>query len=164
MRRPEEKIIDIEEAYRISREIRAKGKKIAFTNGCFDIIHMGHISTFIEAKKHAEFLFVGINTDDSIKRLKGERRPIIPLGMRMYVVAACEAVDYVIPFSDDTPYKIIALLEPDVLVKGEDWPEESIVGADIVKSKGGKVLRVKLVEGISTSEIINKILRIYKEG
>ncbi|MCS7212857.1 MAG: D-glycero-beta-D-manno-heptose 1-phosphate adenylyltransferase [Candidatus Calescibacterium sp.] len=163
MRDPQDKIVDPEKAYIISEKIRSEGKKIAFTNGCFDILHAGHVKTFLEAKKNADFLFVGINTDQSVRRLKGIRRPIIPLEMRQVVVAACEAVDYVVPFSEDTPYSLISQIQPDVLVKGEDWEESSIVGADIVKKRGGKIIRVKLVQGISTSEIIRKILNVYRE-
>jgi D-beta-D-heptose 7-phosphate kinase/D-beta-D-heptose 1-phosphate adenosyltransferase len=100
---------------------------------------------------------VGINDDDSVRRLKGQDRPILPLSARQIVLAAIESVDYVVPFSEDTPEKLIKEIEPDVLVKGEDWSEDKIVGADFVKSKGGKVIRVKLVEGFSTSNIIKKI-------
>lgn len=158
---PERKIIDLQRAKDEALYLRSEGKKIAFTNGCFDIYHVGHIKTFIEAKKYADVLFVGINTDESVRRLKGEKRPIIPLEMRQIVVASCELVDFVVPFEDDTPYKLIEAIQPDILVKGEDWEEDKIVGADIVKSRGGKVIRVKLVEGISTSEIISKIIKLY---
>lgn len=163
MRSIEEKILeDINSAIITSKRAREQGKKIAFTNGCFDILHAGHIKTFIEAKKNADILFVGINTDDSVRKIKGEKRPVIPLNLRKIVVAACEFVDYVVPFSDETPYKLIVAIEPDIIVKGEDWEEDKIVGADFVKSKGGKVLRVKLVEGISTTNIIQKIIDTFK--
>lgn len=163
MRNIEDKILEsIDLARLISRKLKEQGKKIAFTNGCFDIFHAGHVKTFIEAKKNSDILFVGINTDESIRRLKGEKRPIVPLGLRKIVVAACESVDYVIPFSDDTPYELIVNIEPDILVKGEDWEEDKVVGADFVKSKGGKVMRVKLVEGISTTNIIQKIIDTFK--
>lgn len=161
MREPTEKIIDSRKVRAVSRKLKEEGKRIAFTNGCFDLFHAGHVKTFFEAKKFADVLFVGINTDESVRRLKGDRRPIIPLEMRQVVVASCEAVDFVIPFDEDTPYELILKIEPDFLVKGEDWAEDSIVGADFVKSRGGKVIRVKLIEGISTSEIIRRIVQRY---
>ena len=162
MRTPEEKILrSYDEAEEVAEELRKKGKKIVFTNGCFDIIHSGHIKTFFEAKKHGDILFVGINTDSSVRRIKGDKRPILPIDVRATVVAGCEAVDFVVPFDEDTPEKIIKKIKPDVLLKGEDWPEEKIVGADLVKRRGGKVVRIKLVKGISTTEIINEIAKRY---
>ena len=162
MRVPEEKILkDYDEAGEVAQKLRSEGKKIVFTNGCFDIIHSGHIKTFFEAKKHGDVLFVGINTDNSVRRIKGEKRPILPVDVRSVVVAGCEAVDFVVPFDEDTPEKLIKKVKPDVLLKGEDWPEEKIVGSDFVKKTGGKVVRIKLVEGISTTEIINEIVKRY---
>jgi rfaE bifunctional protein nucleotidyltransferase chain/domain len=160
IRLPEEKIILSQDSLReLVKDLKSKGKIIVFTNGCFDIIHPGHIKILFEAKKQGDVLIVGINDDDSIRRLKGQDRPILPLSARQIVLAAIEAVDYVVSFSEDTPEKLIKEIEPDVLVKGEDWSEDKIVGADFVKSKGGKVIRVKLVEGFSTSNIIKKIRR-----
>jgi rfaE bifunctional protein nucleotidyltransferase chain/domain len=160
IRLPEEKIILSHDSLReLVKDLKSKGKIIVFTNGCFDIIHPGHIKILFEAKKQGDVLIVGINDDDSIRRLKGQDRPILPLSARQIVLAAIESVDYVVPFSEDTPEKLIKEIEPDVLVKGEDWSEDKIVGADFVKSKGGKVIRVKLVEGFSTSNIIKKIRR-----
>jgi rfaE bifunctional protein nucleotidyltransferase chain/domain len=160
IRLPEEKIILSQDSLReLVKDLKSKGKIIVFTNGCFDIIHPGHIKILFEAKKQGDVLIVGINDDDSIRRLKGQDRPILPLSARQIVLAAIESVDYVVPFSEDTPEKLIKEIVPDVLVKGEDWSEDKIVGADFVKSKGGKVVRVKLVEGFSTSNIIRKIRR-----
>jgi rfaE bifunctional protein nucleotidyltransferase chain/domain len=160
IRLPEEKIILSQDSLReLVKDLKSKGKIIVFTNGCFDIIHPGHIKILFEAKKQGDVLIVGINDDDSIRRLKGQDRPILPLSARQIVLAAIESVDYVVPFSEDTPEKLIKEIVPDVLVKGEDWSEDKIVGADFVKSKGGKVIRVKLVEGFSTSNIIKKIRR-----
>jgi rfaE bifunctional protein nucleotidyltransferase chain/domain len=160
IRLPEEKIILSQDSLKeLVRDLKSKGKVIVFTNGCFDIIHPGHIKILFEAKKQGDVLIVGINDDDSIRRLKGQDRPILPLSARQIVLAAIESVDYVVSFSEDTPEKLIKEIEPDVLVKGEDWSEDKIVGADFVKSKGGKVIRVKLVEGFSTSNIIKKIRR-----
>ncbi|GBD03505.1 Bifunctional protein HldE [bacterium HR19] len=163
MRFPEEKILSLDKLDSVVQNIRSEKKSIAFTNGCFDIIHAGHIKTFFEAKKYADILFVGINSDQSVRRLKGEKRPILPLEMRMIVVASVEAVDYVIPFDDDTPLSLIEKIEPDVLVKGEDWEEDKIVGADIVKSRGGKIVRVKLIKGLSTTNIIARIIEKMKD-
>lgn len=158
IRLPEEKIIPSQDSLKnIVRDLKSKGKVIVFTNGCFDIIHVGHIKILFEAKKQGDILIVGINDDDSVKRLKGKDRPILPLSARQVILASIEAVDYVVPFSEDTPENLIKEIEPNVLVKGEDWPEDKIVGADFVKSKGGKIVRVKLVEGFSTSNIIKKI-------
>ena len=158
IRLPEEKIILSRDSLKeLVRDLKSKGKIIVFTNGCFDIIHPGHIKILFEAKKQGDVLIVGINDDDSVRRLKGQDRPILPLSARQMVLAAIEAVDYVVPFSEDTPEDLIKQIEPDVLVKGEDWSEDKIVGADFVKSKGGKVIRVKLAEGFSTSNIIKKI-------
>jgi cytidyltransferase-related domain len=158
VRNPEDKIISSRDNLRsILERLRAEGKIIVFTNGCFDIIHVGHIKILFEAKKQGDILIVGINDDDSVKRLKGKDRPILPLSARQVILASIEAVDYVVPFSEDTPENLIKEIEPNVLVKGEDWPEDKIVGADFVKSKGGKIVRVKLVEGFSTSNIIKKI-------
>ncbi len=157
MRLPEEKIVDEEKIAKIVKKLKEEGRKVVFTNGCYDIIHAGHIKTFFEAKKGGDILIVGINSDESVRRLKGANRPILSLEMRAFVVAGCEAVDFVVPFSEDTPEKLINIVEPDVLVKGEDWEEDKIVGAELVKKKGGKVVRVKLIPGISTTEIIRKI-------
>jgi rfaE bifunctional protein nucleotidyltransferase chain/domain len=158
IRFPEEKIILSRDSLKeLVRDLKSEGKVIVFTNGCFDIIHAGHIKILFEAKKQGDVLIVGINDDDSVRRLKGQDRPILPLSARQIVLAAIEAVDYVVPFSEDTPENLIKQIEPDVLVKGEDWSEDKIVGADFVKSKGGKVIRIKLVEGFSTSNIIKKI-------
>jgi rfaE bifunctional protein nucleotidyltransferase chain/domain len=160
IRLPQEKIILSQDSLReLVKDLKSKGKIIVFTNGCFDIIHPGHIKILFEAKKQGDVLIVGINDDDSIRRSKGQDRPILPLSARQIVLAAIEAVDYVVSFSEDTPEKLIKEIEPDVLVKGEDWSEDKIVGADFVKSKGGKVIRVKLFEGFSTSNIIKKIRR-----
>ncbi len=158
VRNPEDKIISSRDNLRaILEKLRTEGKIIVFTNGCFDIIHVGHIKLLFEAKKQGDILIVGINDDDSVRRLKGKDRPILPLFARQIILASIEAVDYVVPFSEDTPENLIKEIEPNVLVKGEDWAEDKIVGADFVKSKGGKIVRIKLVEGFSTSNIIKTI-------
>jgi rfaE bifunctional protein nucleotidyltransferase chain/domain len=129
---------------------------IVFTNGCFDIIHAGHVQYLEEARSLGEILIVGLNSDASVKRLKGASRPINNQQDRAFVLAGLEAVNYVIVFDEDTPYNLIDAIKPDVLVKGGDWSENSIVGADIVKAKGGKVISLPFREGLSTTTIIEK--------
>ena len=134
-----------------------RGKKVVFTNGCFDILHAGHVSYLEESRSKGDILVVAVNTDDSIKRIKGSLRPIISCDYRMRMVAALECVDYVVPFSEDTPLDVIELLSPDVLVKGSDYEISEIVGADAVEKRGGHVERIKFVDGLSTSLIIERI-------
>lgn len=139
------------------KELKAQGKKIVFTNGCFDILHKGHVKTLFEAKRIGDILVVGINDDESVTRLKGKDRPIIPLDSRMAVLASLEYVDYVIPFSHDTPLETIKLVRPTVLVKGGDYDEDEIVGRDLVLKLGGFVKIIEQVAGFSTSDIVKKI-------
>ena len=134
-----------------------KGKKIVFTNGCFDILHVGHVRYLNEARKLGDVLIVGINSDASVKRLKGDARPINGLNDRMEVLAALSCVDHVIPFEDDTPHELVSDIQPDILVKGGDYRPEDVVGKDIVEAKGGKVVIIPLVEGKSTTSMINKM-------
>ena len=134
-----------------------KNKKIVFTNGCFDIIHAGHVKYLEEAKRHGDILVVGVNSDESIRRLKGKSRPINTLVDRIEVLTALSSVDYVIPFEEDTPYDLIKEINPDVLVKGGNYKVDEIVGKDIVEQRGGKVIAVDFFEGKSTTNIVNKI-------
>lgn len=134
-----------------------EGKKIVFTNGCFDIIHSGHVLYLNEAKKQGDILFLGLNSDSSVKRLKGENRPINCENDRKYVLENLKSVDFVEIFEEDTPYDLISLVQPDVLVKGGDWAVESIVGHDIVLAKGGEVKSLIFKEGYSTSGIIKSV-------
>ena len=136
-----------------------KGKKIVFTNGCFDILHAGHVRYLKKAKSLGDILVVGLNSDKSIKRIKGKDRPIVSEGERAEVLSGLESVDYVVLFSDDTPIKLIEKIKPNVLVKGSDWKKGKIVGEDFVKSMGGKTVRARLVQGKSTTNIIKKIER-----
>jgi rfaE bifunctional protein nucleotidyltransferase chain/domain len=145
------------------KELKAKGKKIVFTNGCFDILHKGHIKTLYEARRIGDILVVGINTDESVSKLKGPDRPIIPLDSRIAVLAALNVVDYVIPFSQDTPLETIKLVRPHVLVKGGDYDEEDIVGRELVLKLGGFVRIIEQVPGFSTSDIVNKIRKQGKK-
>lgn len=135
-----------------------KDKKVVFTNGVFDLLHYGHIKLLTDCKKLGDILIVGLNSDRSVKQIKGPERPIIPYSDRSRVLAALEAVDYVIPFDDETPLELIKNIKPDVLAKGADYKESEIVGADPVKNDGGEVVRLKLQPGLSTTEIINRIV------
>jgi len=140
---------------------RGEGKKIAFTNGCFDILHAGHVQYLREARKTGDLLILGLNSDTSVRAIKGEKRPLIPQVERAEVVASLTAVDYVTVFDETTPLRLIEYLQPDCLVKGGDWQEDAVVGGDLVRSWGGKVVIVPLTEGISTTNIVDKILRAY---
>jgi len=138
-----------------------KGKKVVFTNGCFDILHAGHVHYLNECKKYGDILIVGINSDNSVKRLKGEKRPLLPLEMRAYVLSNLCAVDYVVPFEEDTPYNLIKAIKPDILIKGGDWLLDQIVGKDIVESYGGTVLTIPFRYNISTTKIIEEIKKRF---
>lgn len=144
-------------------KLRRKRKKIVFTNGCFDIIHAGHVRYLRKAKSHGDILVVGLNSDSSIRAIKGEKRPIVPQNERAEVMEALEFVDYIVIFSDPTPVKLIEAIKPDILAKGADWAAKDIVGGDIVKANGGKIRRITLVKGKSTTNIIRKILELHKE-
>ncbi|MDP2683132.1 MAG: D-glycero-beta-D-manno-heptose 1-phosphate adenylyltransferase [Deltaproteobacteria bacterium] len=141
---------------------RKKGKIIVFTNGCFDIIHAGHVRYLNKAKSLGDILIAGLNSDISVKKIKGEKRPIVPQKERAEVLSGLEAVDYVVIFNEPTPIKLIKAVLPDVLVKGADWAGHAIVGADVVKKAGGRIARIKLVKGRSTTNIIKKILELHQ--
>jgi rfaE bifunctional protein nucleotidyltransferase chain/domain len=144
----------------IKREIdglKAQGKKIVFTNGCFDILHPGHTRYLWEARRLGDYLLVAVNSDRSVKAIKGQGRPVVTVEERTEVLAALGFVDGIVIFDEDTPLKIIQELLPDVLVKGGDWTEDKIIGADVVKGAGGEVKRIPFVSGYSTSGIIRKI-------
>jgi len=148
----------------IKSEIQAlqqQGKKIVFTNGCFDILHAGHVNIFEQARNLGDALVVAVNSDISIKKIKGEKRPVVPESQRMQVLAALEAIDYVIIFEEEDPLMIIEELQPDILVKGGDWPIETIVGREIVEKKGGEILSIPLMEGISTTNIIEEVKKRF---
>jgi len=142
--------------------LRRLGRRVAFTNGCFDILHAGHVRLLTAARQVADALVVGLNDDLSVARLKGPARPLVPEAERAELLAALEAVDRVVLFAQDTPLEVILALKPDVLVKGADWKEEEIVGAAEVRSWGGRVERVELVPGTSTSTIVERIRERYR--
>lgn len=151
------KVRRLEEMAALVSGLKARGCRVVLTNGCFDILHHGHVRFLAEAKGEGDVLLVAVNSDASVRRIKGEGRPIIPQQERLEVLAALSSVDYVFVFDDDDPAKVIEQLRPDVLVKGSDWPLERIVGRETVEGYGGRVVRVKLVEGISTSQIIQRV-------
>ncbi|MBN2034695.1 MAG: D-glycero-beta-D-manno-heptose 1-phosphate adenylyltransferase [Deltaproteobacteria bacterium] len=151
------KIKDLPSLCRVSEHHKAQGKKIVFTNGCFDIMHPGHTRYLWAARQLGDYLVVGVNSDRSVRHIKGEGRPVTAQEDRTEVLAALSSVDAVVVFDEDNPLKVIRLLMPDVLVKGGDWPEDKIIGADVVKEGGGEVKSIPFVPGYSTSALIGRI-------
>ncbi len=151
---------DLKELFSLVKALRREGKKIVFTNGCFDIIHAGHVDYLEEAKSFGDFLIVGMNSDDSIRKIKGEKRPIIPENYRARVLEGLKAVDCVFIFGEETPIEVIKTVKPDVLVKGADWPLEKIVGREFAK----EVKRIPFKFDISTTKIIKRILKLYSNS
>ncbi len=147
--------------HKILDNLKDKGKKIVFTNGCFDIVHPGHIDYLKKAKALGDILVVGVNSDNSIKRIKGEFRPINNELDRIKILEAFYFIDFITVFDEDTPYNLIKLIKPDVLVKGGDWDLKDIVGKDIVEKNGGYVKTIPFLEGYSTTKIIEKIFKNY---
>lgn len=141
----------------VGERLRADGHTIVFTNGCFDILHAGHVSYLQKARELGSYLIVGVNSDASVKRLKGEQRPLNQLSDRMAVVEALRCVDCVVAFEEDTPLNVITALRPDILVKGGDYTRDTVVGADVVEEFGGHVVIIPLLEGRSTTSIIGRI-------
>jgi len=142
-------------------ELRKKGKKIAFTNGCFDILHVGHVRYLREAKKTADVLVLALNSDSSVRSIKGEKRPLMNENERAEILAALEFVDFITIFEELTPLELICCLKPDILIKGGDWPEEKVVGREEVKKWGGRVAIIPEIEGKSTTNIVEKIKKLY---
>ena len=140
---------------------KAAGKQSVFTNGCFDILHAGHVRYLTAARAEGDILVVGLNSDASVRVIKGRKRPLVSETQRAEVLAGLGCVDYVAIFDAPDPYRLIQTLMPDVLVKGSDWAETDIVGADIVKKNGGRVIRVDMLPDVSTSKIIEKIIKTF---
>ncbi len=157
-----EKIKTLHELLPVLQILRAAGEQIVFTNGCFDLIHTGHTRYLATARSFGDLLVVAVNSDDSVRALKGEKRPINTQGDRAETLAALESVDFVTVFEELDPYKVISAIQPDVLVKGGDWPIEKIIGRDVVEARGGRVVNVPFVEGASTTGIIERILQKCK--
>lgn len=161
MKETAQKILSIEDAKQRVLEWKREGKRIVFTNGCFDIVHLGHIDYLEKARALGDKLVLGLNTDASVSALKGAARPVVDETARARLMAAMEFVDAVILFSEPTPLQLIQTISPDILVKGDDYTVENIVGADFVTSNGGEVKTIPLVKGYSTSTIIEKIRRAF---
>ncbi|MBI5043456.1 MAG: D-glycero-beta-D-manno-heptose 1-phosphate adenylyltransferase [Nitrospirae bacterium] len=158
-----DKVMTQDELMPILDRLRKEGKKVVFTNGCFDILHVGHVRYLKEAKGYGDILIVAVNSDSSVKSIKGDKRPIVSQSERAEVVAALEMVDYVTMFDEDTPYNVIKKLQPDVLIKGGDWTIDKIVGRDIVEARGGRVIAIPFIEGASTTGIVERVLEKYRE-
>ncbi len=154
-----EKVVSQDQALKNLKAWREKNKKIVFTNGCFDIVHPGHIDYLSQARDLGDILVLGLNTDQSVRRLnKGSNRPINDERTRAYVLAGLASVDLIVFFDEETPYNLIKLLQPNVLVKGKDYEVEKIIGFDILKENGGEVITIPFLEGYSTSSLIKKII------
>lgn len=154
-------IVGLEELVVIRQALRKAGKVVVFTNGCFDLLHRGHVAYLSDAKALGDVLIVGLNDDHSVRRLKGPKRPLMPLEDRAAILAALIMVDYVCPFSEDTPQAMLTRLRPDILVKGGDYTVDQVIGRDIVEETGGRVMILPLHNGCSTTGIIQRILDRY---
>jgi D-beta-D-heptose 7-phosphate kinase/D-beta-D-heptose 1-phosphate adenosyltransferase len=157
------KILEREVLRETVQSLKKAGKKIAFTNGCFELLHVGHVQYLQAARAEGDILVVGVNSDHSVRQIKGPRRPVVPENERAEVLASLACVDFVSLFDEPDPLEIIRSLLPDVLVKGADWAKDAIVGRDIVEANGGRVVRIPLTQGASTTSIIEKILASYRE-
>jgi rfaE bifunctional protein nucleotidyltransferase chain/domain len=156
------KILTLDEARAMAGDVRAAGRRVVFTNGCFDLLHVGHVRYLAAARLEGDALVVGLNSDASVTMIKGPRRPIVPEGERAEVLAALACVDAVTVFSEPDPLRVILALRPAVLVKGGDWPESEIIGASEVRQTGGRVVRIPIIEGAGTSRLIDRILERYR--
>jgi D-beta-D-heptose 7-phosphate kinase/D-beta-D-heptose 1-phosphate adenosyltransferase len=151
------------ELLRIINDLKAEGKRIVFTNGCFDLLHIGHIRYLEKAKALGDVLVVGVNSDASVRKLKGSKRPILPEAERSEILSGLGCVDYISLFDEIDPLKLIASLRPNVLVKGGDWTKEQTVGKEVVERSGGEVVIIPFVKGASTSTLIETILKKYEK-
>ncbi|MBN1756345.1 D-glycero-beta-D-manno-heptose 1-phosphate adenylyltransferase [bacterium] len=155
------KLRELNELIFLRNKWRSEGKRVVFTNGCFDLIHSGHIELLTSAKAQGELLIVGLNSDSSVRKIKDKGRPIVDETNRVIVLSALEMIDYIVLFEETTPEKLISALLPDVLVKGSDWAISEVVGREEVEKNGGKVMLVDLLKGFSTSNIIKNIISNY---
>jgi len=158
-----DKIKKREELLRIIKDLKAKGKRIIFTNGCFDLLHVGHIRYLEEAKTLGDILIVGVNSDASVEKLKGPKRPVLPVEERTEILSGLGCVDYITIFDELDPLALITSLQPNVLVKGGDWTKEQTIGKEVVERSGGEVVIIPFVQGASTSSIIETILKRYEK-
>ena len=150
----------VDHAAAFVRDLRARGRTIVFTNGVFDLLHPGHVRYLQQARALGDALIVGVNSDRSVRAIKGPTRPITPEDERAELIAGLACVDAAVVFDEDTPWQLIAALQPDVLVKGADWAEDAIVGRDIVEARGGRVVRVPIESGYATTRLIDRIRRV----
>ncbi|CAG0958992.1 D-glycero-beta-D-manno-heptose 1-phosphate adenylyltransferase [Myxococcaceae bacterium] len=157
MKAARHKVVSIEAVVRAVRRERRAGRRIVFTNGCFDLLHVGHVRSLEQARGLGDVLVVGINSDASVRRLKGPARPLVPARQRAEVLAALTSVDWVVIFREDTPLRLIRAIGPDVLAKGGDWSLDAIVGREDVLARGGRVTRLAEVPGIRTTAIVERI-------
>jgi D-glycero-beta-D-manno-heptose 1-phosphate adenylyltransferase len=153
-------VLSLADAHALVGELRRQGKAIVFTNGVYDLLHPGHVRYLIAARGFGDALIVGVNSDRSVRALKGPTRPVNPEHERAEVIAALRSVDAAVIFDDDTPHAIISRLQPDILVKGADWPADQIVGRDIVEARGGRVVRAQIEEGYSTTALVERVKRL----
>lgn len=158
-----EKIKEKKDLCQIVRELKAKGKRIVFTNGCFDLLHVGHIRYLEKAKSLGDILIVGVNSDRSVREIKGPLRPILPEEERAEMISGLGCVDYVTLFDEPTPFHLITSLQPHVLVKGGDWSKETVVGKEVVEASGGEVIIIPYIEGSSSTNIIETIIKRYEK-
>ncbi|MFN3135948.1 MAG: D-glycero-beta-D-manno-heptose 1-phosphate adenylyltransferase [Candidatus Kryptonium sp.] len=155
------RIVSVDEIVEIVKSLKSEGKRVVFTNGCFDILHRGHVEYLAKAKGFGDVLIVGLNSDLSVKQIKGDGRPIVSQEDRAFILSNLVFVDYVVIFDEPTPYELISKIIPDVLVKGSDWSIEDVVGKDIVEANGGRVVLVELTPNRSTTNIIKTILERF---
>ncbi len=155
--RTQEKIVELDALLERLKPLREAGKTIVFTNGCFDLIHVGHLRYLQAARALGDVLIVAINGDDSLRRLKGPSRPILPVDQRLKVLAGFECINFVLAFDDDTPHRLLRAIRPDVLVKGANYSVDGVVGREVVEEYGGKVLTVALTENRSTTDIVGRV-------
>lgn len=159
-----DKVKTVDELASIAAQARANGRTVVFTNGCFDLLHRGHIHTLRQAKAQGDLLIVALNSDVSVRAIKGTSRPIMTESDRIELIAALEMVDYVVVYDDPDPYKLIAAIRPNVLAKGGDWSADKIIGSDIVEKNGGRVEVIPYLAGFSTTKIIERIRDKNGEG
>jgi len=157
------KIKERKELLRIIKNLKAKGKRVVFTNGCFDLLHLGHVRYLEEAKALGDVLVVGVNSDSSVRKLKGPKRPILPEEERTEILSGLGCVDYITIFNEADPLKLITSLKPNLLVKGGDWTREQIVGREVVERSGGELVIIPFVRGASTSKVIDTILKRFQQ-
>ena len=161
MEKTGDKIKHISEAKATVKEWKSQGHKIVFTNGCFDLLHAGHVKYLQKARSLGDLLVLGLNSDASVRRLKGAKRPLIDQDERAHLLAALDCIDYVTVFDEDTPLELITALKPHILAKGGDYSLDGVVGRDVVESYGGRVELITFVDGKSTTNIIERILELY---